>query len=125
MAFSIYYYDFYKFEVQTTFDIKDKRLGNILDNLLIPTDEYFKLKKNYKGKESIFNDLIWTILFRYQLLGSNNHQLAVLPEVMNKMNTDYNLNFECFASAINNTFNHYCSIYYDIEKKVDFKEINL
>ena len=32
------------------------------------------------------------------------------------MNTNYNLNFECFASAINSTFKHYCSIYYDVEK---------
>ena len=32
------------------------------------------------------------------------------------MKKDYNLNFECFASSINSTFNNYCSIYYDIEK---------
>jgi hypothetical protein len=62
------------------------------------------------------DEYIWAILFRYQLLGSNNHQLAVLPDVMYKMKDDYNLNFECFASAINNTFNNYCSIYYDIER---------
>ncbi len=29
---------------------------------------------------------------------------------------DYGLNFECFASSINSTFNNYCSIYYDIER---------
>jgi len=109
-------FTFYKYQIHIKFDIKDKRLNNILDNLLIPTDEYFKLKKNYKGKESIFNDLIWTILFRYQLLGSNNHQLGVKSNIMSKLHEDYNLNFECFASAINSTFPHFCSIYYDIEK---------
>ena len=62
------------------------------------------------------DDYIWAILFRYQLLGSNNHQLAVLPNIMNQMTIDYGLNFECFASLINNTFNHYCSIYYDLER---------
>ena len=32
------------------------------------------------------------------------------------MHNDFNLDFECFASAINSTSNHYCSIYYDVEK---------
>ena len=27
----------------------------------------------------------------------------------------YGLNFECFCSAINSTFNNFCSIYYDLE----------
>ena len=108
-------YDFYKFEVQTTFDIKDKRLGNILDNLLIPFDEYNKLKINYSG-QNCMDEYIWIILFRYQLLGSNNHQLGVKSDIMSNMNKDYNLNFECFASSINSTFKRYCSIYYDVEK---------
>jgi len=107
---------FYKYEIHIKFEIKDKRLNNILDNLLIPMDEFIKLKKNYIGKESLFNDLIWDILYRYQLLGSNNHQLGVKSEIMTKLNTDFNLNFECFASAINCTFNHFCSVYFDIEK---------
>jgi len=107
---------FYKYQIHIKFDIKDKRLNNILDNLLIPLDEYVKLKNNYNGKDTMFNDLVWSILFRYQLLGSNNHQLGVKSDIMSKMNINYNLNFECFASAINSTFNHYCSIYYDIEK---------
>jgi hypothetical protein len=40
----------------------------------------------------------------------------VKPDIMSKMNKDYGLEFECFASSINCTFNHYCSVYYDIEK---------
>ena len=32
------------------------------------------------------------------------------------MKTDFNLDFECFASAINSTSSNYCSIYYDVEK---------
>lgn len=62
------------------------------------------------------DDIIWMILFRYQLLGSNNHQLGVKSNIMMQMKQDYNLNFECFASTINNTFKHYCSIYQDIEQ---------
>ena len=109
------YYDFFKYNIDLEFEIKDKRLLNILDNLLIPFDEYNKLKNNYTGKKNM-DDMIWIILFRYQLLGSNNHQLGVKSDIMMQMKQDYNLNFECFASTINNTFNHYCSIYQDIEQ---------
>ena len=106
---------FYKFNIKVKFVIKDKRLINILNNILIPCKIYDKLASVYKGPKNM-DDYIWAILFRYQLLGSNNHQLAVLPKIMHEMNKDYNLNFECFASAINNTFNNFCSIYYDLEK---------
>ena len=117
-------YIFYKFFVKFEFEIKDKRLINILDNLLIPEDEYNKLEKNYNDnlckipplKKVKMDDLIWIILFRYQLLGSNNHQLGVKNDIMMNMKKHYNLGFECFASAINCTFNKYCSVYYDVEK---------
>jgi len=108
--------NFYKFDISVQFDIKNKRLINILNNILIPISIYNKLSNCYTGPDNKIDDYIWAILFRYQLLGSNNHQLAVLPQVMNQMTTDYNLNFECFASLINNTFNHFCSVYYDLER---------
>ena len=107
---------FYKFDINVEFDIKNKRMCNILNNILIPVVIYEKLLLIYSGPENKIDDYIWAILYRYQLLGSNNHQLAVLPTIMNQMNNDYNLNFECFASVINNHFNHYCSVYYDLEK---------
>lgn len=109
-------YDFYKFYIKIDFEIKDKRLSNIIDNLLIPLDEYKKLEKNYTGKKNKFDEYIYIILFRYQLLGSNNHQLGVKNEIMINMNKNYKLSFECFASSINSTFNKYCSIYYDVER---------
>jgi len=108
--------NFYKFDISVIFDIKNKRLINILNNILIPISIYEKLSDCYTGDKNKIDDYIWAILFRYQLLGSNNHQLAVLPNIMNQMNNDYKLNFECFASLINNTFNHFCSIYYDLER---------
>ena len=107
---------FYKFKINVSFGIKDKRLINILDNILLPTDVYDKLKNNYTGNIKQIDIIIWIIIFRYQLLGSNNHQLGILPEIINKMNKDYGLNFECFASAINSSLKNYCSIYYDLEK---------
>ena len=107
---------FYKFKINVFFGIKDKRLINILDNTLIPVDVYNKLKNNYTGNIKDMDAIICLIIFRYQLLGSNNHQLGILPNIINDMNKDYGLNFECFASSINSTLNNYCSIYYDLEK---------
>lgn len=107
---------FYKFKIIVPFGIKDKRLINILDNILLPIDVYNKLKNNYTGDIKNMDTIIWIIVFRYQLLGSNNHQLGILPHIINKMNKDYELNFECFASSINSSLNNYCSIYYDLEK---------
>lgn len=110
---------FYKFTITFPFIIKDKRLQNILGNILISHKVYDKLCDNFISTPILQNkkdEIIWSIIFRYQLLGSNNHQLAVLPNIMNKMNTDFNLNFECFASAINNTMSNFCSIYWDLEK---------
>jgi hypothetical protein len=107
---------FYKFNIDILYLIKDNRLNNILDNILIPDDVYDKMINNYIGPSNLQDIYIWTIIFRYQLLGSNNHQLAVLPRIVNLMETDYNLNFECFASAINTSQKKFCSIFYDIEK---------
>jgi hypothetical protein len=109
-------YLFYKYNANLHFIIKDKRLNNILDNLLLPVDEYDKLVKNYSGNPKYIDEYIWAILFRYQLLGSNNHQLGVKSDVMLQMAIDYNLKFECFASAINATFPCFSSVYYDLEK---------
>ena len=98
------------------YNIRDKRLQNILDNILIPISIYNKLTNIYTGNKEEIDNYIWAIIYRYQLLGSNNHQLAVLPNIMGRLKQDFNLNFECFASTINSTFNNYCSIYYDLEK---------
>ena len=107
---------FYKFNIIVPFAIKDKRLQNILNNILVPTKIFDKMNGDYSGPKNKFDEIIWSIVYRYQLLGSNNHQLAVLPNIMTKMFSDYNLNFECFASAINNTFPRFCSIYWDLER---------
>ena len=107
---------FYKFKIIVLFGIKDRRLVNILENVLLPIDVYNKLKCNYTGNPKDMDTIIWIIIFRYQLLGSNNHQLGILPDIIDEMVTDYNLNFECFASSINSTLGNYCSIYYDLER---------
>lgn len=107
---------FYKYNINVLFFIKNKRLQNILENILIPEEVYEKMISNYNGYEEYLDLYIWIIIFRYQLLGSNNHQLGVLPKIIYQMEKDYNLKFECFASAINCTHKNFCSIYDDIEK---------
>lgn len=109
-------YEYYIFNITVYFQIKDNKLKNILNNIFIPKDVYDRCKLRYTGLKKYLDTNIWIILFRYQLLGSNNHQLAVLPRIINSMEKDFNLNFECFASSINSISKNYCSIYYDIER---------
>ena len=107
---------FYKFLISVSFKINNEKLENIINNILIPIDVYIKLQNNYSGNIKLIDDYIWSIIFRYQLLSSNNLQLGILPSVIKQLEIDYNLTFECFASAINSTLNNYCSIYYDLEQ---------
>lgn len=107
---------FYKFLINVNFGINNEKLENIINNILLPLDVYNKLKENFTGNIKFIDDYIWSIIFRYQLLSSNNHQLGILPSIINNMQHDYNLSFECFASSINCTLKNYCSIYYDLEQ---------
>jgi hypothetical protein len=107
---------FIKFIIKYPFIINNSHLLNILNNIIIPEYIYIKLSNRYTGEYNQKDVYIWNIIYRYQLLSSNNHQLGVLPKIMKQMNVDYNLNFECFASAINCTCSTFCSIYYDLER---------
>ena len=108
--------EFYKFLITFPFKLRDKRQENIINNILIPHYIYDKLKDRYTGPEEKFHEYLWIIIYRYQLLGSNNNQLGVLPNILDKMKNEFGLDFECFASSINATSKNYCSIYYDVEK---------
>lgn len=110
------YIEFIKFEVKHNIMITNIKLKNILNNIIIPKNVYLKMIKKNTCKNINVDELIWVILFRYQLLSSNNNQLAVLPNVLNKMEKDFNLKFETFGSAINTNTKNYCSLYYDVEK---------
>lgn len=108
--------EFYKFELHNNSFIMCNKLNNIINNIMIPIIEYDNMKNRYTGDENNIDNIIWIILFRYQLLSSNNNQLAVLPSIYKKMENDFNLSVECFASAINSSSPVYCSLYYDVEK---------
>ncbi len=115
---------FYNFNISNVnFNICNK-LSNIINNIMIPVEQYNEMKNRYNNQndnqdfnqDNHIDTLIWIILFRYQLLSSNNNQLAVIPSIYNKMIEDFNLSVECFASAINTSLNNFCSIYYDVEQ---------
>ena len=111
---------FYNFNISNiNFNICNK-LSNIINNIMIPVEQYNEMKNRYNNhnnnNDSHMDTIIWIILFRYQLLSSNNNQLAVIPSIYNKMINDFNLSVECFASAVNTSLNYFCSIYYDVEK---------
>ncbi len=106
--------DFYIFNINKTYNSQFNKLGNIINNIMIPAYQY-NIMKNKINKDIEIDEIIWTILFRYQLLSSNNHQLAVLPSIYKQMEDDFGLSIECFASAINSSSKYFCSLYYDIE----------
>ena len=110
--------EFYKFKINFNINIfyNCYRLENILNNIIIPVITYNKMKKKFTGFPDELDKFIFLIIFRYQLLGSNNHQLGVLPHILEKIKKDFNVDMECFASAINSETDIFCSIYYDIEK---------
>lgn len=102
--------------IQSSIRIFDKKLINMLNNIIISENVYDRLFYLYKYVPKFFDTYVWCILFRYQLLGSNNHQLAIQPKIFELLKKDYNLNFECFASSINSITETYCSVYPDLEK---------
>ena len=109
--------EFIKFNIVHNVEISNTKLKNILENILIPKTVYLKMEKKLKkNKLDIKDKLIWIILFRYQLLSSNNNQLAVLPNVLDQMEKDFNLKFETFGSAINTNTKNFCSLYFDVEQ---------
>jgi hypothetical protein len=106
---------FYIFSLHSTHILCNK-LHNIINNIMLPVSQYDIITSRYVGPDNIVDDYVWTILYRYQLLSSNNNQLAVIPKIYNMMKNDFNLSVECFASAINSSSDHFCSLYYDVER---------
>ena len=88
----------------------------ITKKVFCPKHIYEKLKDSYDGKEENFNDLVFSILLRYDNLGGRSHQFAMETKFKDALEINFNCYFECFASAINFHYPFYCSLYYDLEK---------
>lgn len=113
--------EYYYMKIQLYEKIVDENISKVLRNIKISKSVYHKLKDKFKKYHKNFDFidldiLIWCMMFRYTILGSHNHQLAVIPSVMEKLKINLKLNIESFASGINHYFNNYCSLFYDLEK---------
>lgn len=88
-----------------------------------------KLNKHYDGKyERDRNILFFCILYRYSILGADNHQLAMSSNIKQDFKNDFKIDFELFGSCVNRFYTNYCSLFYDIEKyfgsRGNFNNIN-
>ena len=80
--------DFYKYHIKIPYFINNIRLKKILNNIIIPITVYNKMLNNYSGNKDYIDIYLWVLIFRYQILGSNNHQLSILPNIINYMNIE-------------------------------------
>jgi hypothetical protein len=118
---SIVNLNYYQIKIQLYEKITDENISKIIRNIKVSSTVYKKLKNKYsiysKNYKNIDIDvLLWCLLFRYITLGSHNHQLAVIPSVMDTLKSKIKLNIEVFASGINHYLDNYCSLFNDIEK---------
>ena len=92
----------------------NKKKYNVNINYTLYNRLLTKLKNNNIDK-NMYNICIFCLIFRYSYIDSINQQLAINNDIK-YMFKKYNINFELFGSAINTISDHYCSLYYDIEK---------
>lgn len=76
-----------------------------------------KLNKFYNNAYSGDKKIIYfCILYRYEILGADNQQLAMSSSFKEDLKKTMNLNVELFGSSVNRYFDNYCSLFYDLEK---------
>jgi hypothetical protein len=91
-------------------------LNTISKHLQIPENVYRRVKKIYTGPSTQIDDYIFCCLVRYISLGSGANQYVVDLIYKKNLRKKFGVNFECFASVFNHYYDHYCSMFYDIEK---------
>ncbi len=61
--------DFYVFNINKTYLSQFNKLGNIINNIMIPINQYEIMKTKWNNVSyNNYDEIIWIILFRYQLL---------------------------------------------------------
>ena len=98
--------------------IEDFSIPKNIRSFILPKSTYESLKRSYnKFSDKIVgvDILIWCLVARYISLNIYNLQLAIPKSLYKKLQDELELNFETFASGLNKFFNHYCSIFGDIE----------
>ena len=75
-----------------------------------------KLKRKKPASIGKIESIIFCTLLRYQSLMGNSHQFAMGVAFKEALRREYQVYFECFASAINCHYPMFGSLFYDIEK---------
>lgn len=93
----------------------------------LSNDLYIRLLKKCNSNLNC-DELIFCLIYRYSYIDAENQQLAIHKKIK-ELFKNYGVNFELFGSAINALSDHYCSLFYDIEKyfgsEGNFFDINL
>ena len=97
--------------------------------IILNNDLYLRLyKKCTDNKNEDIDKYIFCLVYRYSYIDAENQQLAIHRKIKDMFKV-YDVNFELYGSAINALSDHYCSLFYDIEKyfgsKGNFFDIEL
>lgn len=97
--------------------------------IVLNNDLYLRLyKKCTDNKNEDIDKYIFCLVYRYSYIDAENQQLAIHRKIKDMFKV-YDVNFELYGSAINALSDHYCSLFYDIEKyfgsKGNFFDIEL
>jgi phosphorylated CTD-interacting factor 1 len=89
-------------------------------SLDINKEHFNKIKNNFLSDISKFDLYAWNMLFRYKSYFGDKeegvgHHAAVPVSVMKKFKDLFNVNYECFASPLNNYFSDFNSAFGDVD----------
>jgi hypothetical protein len=94
--------------------------GTLLHKFSVTKGQLRLLEKQYTGSPGQFRGVMTALLLRYEMFGRNKEGIVlsankVYENAKKVFHEDKIL--ECFAGAINWNLPHYCSLFYDIEKR--------
>jgi hypothetical protein len=96
-------------------EILDKHHFKLDNKYEINRELYESCKKRCKDQKN-YDNLILSLLIRYRALNSGANQYVVDLNYKKILKEKFGLNFECFGSVFNRYYDHFCSLFYDLEK---------
>jgi hypothetical protein len=101
-----------KDEVKLFCNYENKEYSIIINNNVYLR---LKLKLHNNNIDNDINKYIFCLVYRYAYIDAENQQLAIHKKIK-EMFKKVGVNFELYGSAINVLSDHYCSLFYDLEK---------
>ena len=96
-------------------DILDRYNFKLDNRYEINQELYDSCKKRCTDPDN-YDNLILCLLIRYRALNSGANQYVVDLNYKKLLKDKFDLNFECFGSVFNRYYDHFCSLFYDLEK---------